>query len=291
MFADTVSIAARHQLVDLLTHGLDRLVQPLLLGLGILGHQLLHHDARFMQNNMTEPDAFAERRAGQGHRFLQAEALAGLGEGLQLARGDHFGQQHGRGLQRLDFLFRIGPAGAVLHDKDAERIAATQYRDAKEGLIDFLAGFRAIGKGGVGLGVGQCQRLRLFRDQADQTFAGGQGREMDRFAIQALGGVELQLAVGAQDIDGANLGHHIGGDMDDDPVQSRLCAHRLRHDFAKPAQKQTGSAQSAAHIPILSGRANGAPTHPKLTIYSPNPACARIGMQAPVRKRDLGKQP
>ena len=73
---------------------------------------------------------------------------------------------------------------------------------------------------------------------------------MDRLAVQTLGGVELEIAVGAQHIDRADLGHHVGGDMDDDPVQPRLRAHRLRHDLAKPAQQQTGSAQSAAHVTL-----------------------------------------
>ena len=103
--------------------------------------------------------------------FAGCRALAGLAERLQFAGGDHFGQQHRRGLERLDFLFRIGAAGAVLHDENAERIAAAQDGHAEEGLIDFLAGFRPIGEGRMSLGVGERQRLGLFGDQADQAFA------------------------------------------------------------------------------------------------------------------------
>ncbi len=92
------------------------------------------------------------------------------------------------------------------------------------------------------LRVGQRQRLGRFGDQADEAFARAHGGEMDRLAVQAFGREELEPAVGAQHIDRADLGHHIGGDMNDDLVEPRLRADRLRHDFAQPAQQQTRSA-------------------------------------------------
>ena len=88
----------------------------------------------------------------------------------------------------------------------------------------------------MGLRVGERQRFRLFGDQADQALARCHGGEMDRFAVQALGGVELELAVGARHIDRTDFGDHVGGDMNDDPIETRLRVHRLRHDLAKPAQ-------------------------------------------------------
>ena len=75
---------------------------------------------------------------------------------------------------------------------------------------------------------------------------------MDGLAVQAFGGKEFEPAVGAQHIDRADLGHHIGGDVDDDLVEPRLGADRLRHDLAQPAQQQTRSAESAIHVIILS---------------------------------------
>ena len=58
MFAGAKAIAARDQLVDLLTHGPNRMIEPLLLGRRILRHQLLHDDSRLMQKHMAEADAF-----------------------------------------------------------------------------------------------------------------------------------------------------------------------------------------------------------------------------------------
>jgi len=78
---------------------------------------------------------------------------------------------------------------------------------------------------------------------------------MHGLAVQTLGGIEFQELVGPEHIDGTDLRDHVGGDMDDDTVQARLCADRLRHDFAEPAQEQTGSAVSAMHGSILSSQA------------------------------------
>ncbi len=105
------------------------------------------------------------------------------------------------------------------------------------------------------LRVGQRQRLGLLGDQADEAFARAHGGEVDRLAVQTFGGVELELAVGAQHVDRADFGDHVGGDVDDDAVEARLRAHRLRHDLAKPAQQQTRSAQTAAHHIVLSWNA------------------------------------
>ena len=236
MLAHAVAVAARDQLVDLLAHGLDRGVEPAQFRLGIFRDQLLDDDSRLVQHDMAKPDAFADRRALQGHGLLQAEALARLGERLQFARGDHLGQQHGRRLQRLDLFLGIGAPRPVLHHEDAERIAAAQDRHAQEGLIDFLAGLGPVREGRMGLRVGERERLRLFGDQADEALARRHGGEMDRLAVQAFGGVELELAVGARHIDRADFGDHVRGDMNDDPIETRLRVHRLRHDLAKPAQ-------------------------------------------------------
>ena len=70
---------------------------------------------------------------------------------------------------------------------------------------------------------------------------------MDGFAVQALGGEELERAVGAQHIDRADLRHHVGGDQDHDLVEPRLRADRLRHDLAEAAQQDARTAGSARH--------------------------------------------
>ena len=114
---------------------------------------------------------------------------AGLGERGQLAGGDHLGQHHGRGLQRLFFFLRIGAAGAVLHHQHAERIAGAQDRHAEERVVDFFAGFRPEREGRMGLRVRQVDRIGFARHQADQALVGLQHGLVDGFALQAFGGV------------------------------------------------------------------------------------------------------
>src|SRR5271166_5167522 len=68
---------------------------------------------------------------------------------------------------------------------------------------------------------------------------------MDGFAVEPLGGEQLHSAVGANDVERADFGHHIGGYQNDDAIESRLGGDGLRHDFAKPPQQQTRSARRA----------------------------------------------
>ena len=56
-------------------------------------------------------------------------------------------------------------------------------------MVDFFAGFRAVGEGRVRLRVRQVDRIGFAGDQADQAFVGFQHGLVDRFALQALGGV------------------------------------------------------------------------------------------------------
>ena len=77
--------------------------------------------------------------------------------------------------------------------------------------------------------------------------SGAQHGEVDGFALQAFGGVQLERAVDAQHVDGAHLRHHVGGDQDDDLVEALLRADRLRHDLAEPAQQHARTAKRATH--------------------------------------------
>ena len=78
--------------------------------------------------------------------------------------------------------------------------------------------------------------------------------------LQALGGVELEPAVDAQHVDGADLRHHVGGDQHHDLVEAFLRADRLRHHFAKPSQQHARTAERATHGVILgAGRSRAAP--------------------------------
>ena len=125
--------------------------------------------ARLVQHHMAERDALGQRSAVDMQRAARRGLGAGLGERREFARGDHLGQHHGDGLQRLDLLLGVGAARAVLHDQHAERVAGAQDRHAEEGVVDLFAGLRPVGEGRMRLRVRQVERVGLARDQADQA--------------------------------------------------------------------------------------------------------------------------
>jgi len=97
-----------------------------------------------VQHGVAEAESFGDRLSLDRQRAPQHGGRGLTGERLQLARGDHFGEQHRRRLQRLDFFFGIGAPRPVLHDEHAERRAAAQHRHAEEGLINLFAGLRLV---------------------------------------------------------------------------------------------------------------------------------------------------
>ena len=57
--------------------------------------------------------------------------------------------------------------------------------------------------------------------------------------IKALGGEQFQQIIGAQQIERAHLGHHVGGDGAHHHVEPGLRVLRLRHDFAQTPKQHT----------------------------------------------------
>ena len=164
----------------------------------------------------------------------------------QFARGDGFGQDHGYGLDVLDLVLVIAPLGAVLHHQHANGAAAAQQRGAEEGVIGVFARFRTIGEGRMRRGVRQTDRLGGPRHFADQTLAGAQPGVVDGAGVQTFGREKLQLARGAAQIDGADLGDHRPGDDLHHHVQTVLSRGRAR---ARPAQSLADLAQEVAWSP------------------------------------------
>ncbi len=97
------------------------------------------------------------------------------------------------------------------------------------------------------LGFRQVDRVGLARDQADQALVRTQHGLVDGLLVEAFGGVQLERAVHAQHVDGADLRHHVGGDQHHDLVQAFLRADLLRHHLAKPAQQHARTAERATH--------------------------------------------
>src|SRR5690606_34496734 len=100
-----------------------------------------------------------------------------------------------------------------------------------------LAGLREVGKGRVRLRVRQVQWLRVGRDQADEALADLERDAVDGLALEALRGIELEDAIGAQDVGRADFRDHVGRDLHDDLVEPDLRADRLRHDLAQAAEE------------------------------------------------------
>lgn len=151
------------------------------------------------------------------------------------------------GSQRLQLVLAIDALGAVLHDEDAQRAPGAQNRHAKEGIVDLLARFRQVGEGRVLLRVRQVERAGAGRDGADEALPQTQLRVVHRAGVEALGGVEFQHGVGAQDVERADLRHHVGGDLTHDAVEPRLRLERLRHQFAEPFQQYARAAAQVTH--------------------------------------------
>ena len=57
--------------------------------------------------------------------------------------------------------------------------------------------------------VGQRQRLGARGDQADEALAWPHGGQMDRLAVEALGGEQLHRPVGSHHVKRAHLGDHV----------------------------------------------------------------------------------
>ena len=241
-------------------------VQALQLLRHVVGDEIRDDDARLVQHDVAERDAVVERRAGEMQRAAGGGLGAGLGERRQFARGDHLGEHHRGGLQRLLFLLGIGAPRPVLHHQHAERVAGAQDRHAEEGMVNLFAGLRPVREGRMGLGLRQVDRVGLARDQADQALVRAQHGLVHRLPVQAFGGVQLERAVHAQHVDGADLRHHVGGDQHHDLVQALLRADRLRHHLAKPAQQHARTAERATHDVILG---------PPITAGAASPAARR----------------
>ena len=228
------NLAALQHQVEIVAQHADGFVEPLELLVDVVGDDVLHGDARLVEHHMAERDALRERGAGQmqprPHRGLRAR----FGEGGQLAGRDHLGEHHGGGLQRLFLFLGVGAPRPVLHHQHAERVAGAQHRHAEERVVDLFAGFRPIREGRMILRFGEVDRVGFAGDQANQAFVLAQHGLVHRFALEAFGGVQLERAVDAQHVDGADLRHHVGGDQHHDLVEAFLRADRLRHHLAKP---------------------------------------------------------
>jgi len=247
MFAALDHVAVLEHFVEASAQGFHCRAQMRQFLLYVVGDEIGHHNARLVQYDVPQRNSFAQGRAFDMNGTSRGRLGARQRQRRELARGDHLGQHHRRGLQRLDFFFRIGPPRPVLHHQHAQRIAGAQHRHAEERVIDFLAGFRPVRKRRMRLRIRQVDRARLAGHQADQPFVGPHHGAVHGVAIEAFGGIQFEGGIDAQHIDGADLRNHVGGDQHHDLVKAFLRADRLRHDFAKPTQQHARTTKRATH--------------------------------------------
>ncbi len=180
--------------------------------LQILGDELLDDDARLMEDHMAEPDAIGDGGSLERDRPAAAQCHRPAGRSTAVRRGDHFGEQHGGRLQRFDLFLRISPAGAVLDDEHAERIAAAQNWHAEEGGIDFFARLRPVREGPMRLRIRERRGSAVSAIRPTRPSPARMVVRWTASRFRPSVAESSQPAVAAHHVDRADFGHHIGGD-------------------------------------------------------------------------------
>ena len=242
-------VVGLEQTVDVVAHGAQRLLEPRLLDADILGDHALDDDARLVQHGVADRDARRELHTVDAQR-QQAQAidlLHFIGTD-DVSRRDHFRQHHGDGLQRLDLFLVVEAPGAVLHDQHAEHPPRAHDRHAGQRMVDLLTRFRAIGELRMALRIVERQRTGVRGDVADQALADPQARAMHGRGIEALGSEQLEDFAGAQQVDRADLGHHLVGDQAHDLAQGFLGRGATRHRVPEPLEEHSRSGQGSPSL-------------------------------------------
>ncbi len=247
MLAFLRHIAARQHVVDRDPERAQRFGQPDDFLVRILVQKIGHNDPMLVQHHMPEPDPLVIAITLYRHRTGEIEFQSRRSNLLEVARGDHLGDHHSGGFERLDLVFAIVAAGLVLHDQNPERAPGSQDRHAEEGMVDFFARLRQVAEGGMRLRIGKVQRLGGSGDRADKTLAHLQLRKVNGLLVEAFRRVEFQNAVRAQHIGRAHLGHHVAGDLGDDPVEAFLRIQRFGHQFAQTLQQHARTRRQVSH--------------------------------------------
>ena len=214
------------------------LAQADFLDLLVLGQKILGRDRSLVQDDVAVGEALGEALALEAFGPVRRDLdVAQFVLCQQLAGGHRLGQDHGDGLDVLDFLVIIAPLGAVLDDENTDRAAAAQQGSTEEGVIGVLARLRPVGEAGVGRGVRQADGGCGASHLTDQALAGAQAGGVDGLGLQALGGEEFKFAGRAAQIDRTDLGHHRLGDDAHHRIEPVLGRSRTGHGFANLAKE------------------------------------------------------
>jgi hypothetical protein len=106
-------------------HAADRIAQPLLFMLGIVGDNVLHDDARLIKHDGAERKPPAQRDARHLIGFFtRSKTGIQFKPRQQTARDDQFRQDHRDGLEDIDDLGPVAARQFILYDQDTAHAAA-----------------------------------------------------------------------------------------------------------------------------------------------------------------------
>ena len=181
--------------------------------------------------------------AAQRHPFDTLRQKPGVRRGGdflridEFARADQLGDDHCDGFQRLDFVFVVIAALAILNNQDAADATAADQGNAAQRLIGVFTGFRPVGEVGMAGRIRERKRPSVGGDFTHNTFADPQPRLVHRLWIEADSRKKLEHLARAHQVAGTDLGDHFGCDQADDLVQPLLCRAGAGHEIAQPRQQ------------------------------------------------------
>ena len=175
MLAGRAELRVARHIVDLLAHLAEGRIDPVALGLDVLGDRMLDHDARLVEHGLALGHAGDQLEPGEPQRTGAPQASAACAVDQPRA-GDHFGQDHGHGLQRLDLDVLVAPRLGMLDGEHADRAFEAHDRNAGEAVETLFARFRLVKEGRVLGRLGEVEDAPFGGDGADQALAHAQAR-------------------------------------------------------------------------------------------------------------------
>jgi hypothetical protein len=247
MLAPDAEFGLAGHAVDLLAHAVEGAIDPLALGLGVFGHDMLDHHARLVEHRLSDREALDQRLPAQA---VGADQVIGHAQHVlvvdQFGVGDQFGQNHRHGLQGLDLDLFIAALVDMLDRHHPHRTLAPHDRHARERMEALFAGFRAEGEIGMGGSLGEIERLAVLGNRADKALAHGHARDMDGGLFEPAGGEEFEHPL-AQEVDRADLAVEVLADHVDDAIELGLGSGTRGHDLVQGGQDRAGRGNSRHH--------------------------------------------
>jgi len=186
--ADSEFRLAGH-LVDLVAHLVERRIDAVPFGFGILRHRMLDLHPGLMKDRMATGLAFDQLQAAEAcGAVIEHRSFFGHIVIDKFGTADQFRQHHCCRFKGLDLHFGITAGFDMLGAQHPDRLLVADDGYAGEAVEFFFAGFGPILEVRVARCLVEIQRLDIFRDIAGQALAEGELGDMDGFRIEAAGG-------------------------------------------------------------------------------------------------------